>query len=451
MTETPQPFITDGISLGIPNTSATSVDQIDNAIFADSEGNLHFRDNYVKNLTDINGNPVQTLSLKDLYTRINGVYVADGKLYFKDSSVSRAYSLKEIAEAYINWKSKLTTGGIFWIGNVRATNADCENLIVNVEGDPNLGVNADEISGVGRIYEKVDGDYPEQSSGTKVFSIDQYINNLDDDYKIDTDGSWKWHDVPNLKILIPPVDANKVSVIIAKTNIRLIKSEKSIVFRLFDKTTNEELDRKAVCNNTSLPVEQQPILTFFGKLPSYVDALEQLSCQCPTEDQKVAIEEEPPHEIVIQFHVDDKFEDNEDFHIYNTKVENISGSLYATVDNTASLKYNGLERRLIGYPTSISDTPLVNSSIDVIIFDTNKNDAQGRKTGSKTFKNQDMVEVTFTTPYTSSEYSISLSCDKNINTWYTSKKNTGFMIRSEKKFSGTVDWVATKVKLEGDA
>lgn len=450
MSETNQneAFLADGISLGIPNTSATSIEQIDNAIFVDSQGHLRFRDNFVKNLTDVNGNPVTTLSLQDLYTRINGVHVVDGQLYFKDASVSRAYSLKELVEAYVQWKNKLTTGGIFWIGNVRATNGNCENLMVNVEGDPNLGVNADEISGVGRVYEKdTDGDYPSNATGTKVFSIDKYISDLTDDYRFASDGTWLWHDIPNVKILIPPVDVNKASVIIAKTNIRLIKSEKAIIFRLFDKTTGEELDRKAVANDTPLAVEQQPVLTFFGSLPTYKEKLEKLACQCPTEDQKVALQEEPPHEIVVQFHVDDHLTEN----VYKTKAENISGSLYELVDDTTTVRYDALERRLIGYPTSVSDEPLVNSSIDVLIFDTNKNDAQGRKTGSKSFKSQDMLEVTFDSPYTSSEYSISLSCDKNINIWYTSKKSGGFVIRAEKKFTGTVDWIATKLKSQGDA
>jgi hypothetical protein len=444
-------FMADGISLGIPNSSATSIDAIDNAIFADSSGNLHFRDNFVKDLLDVNGNPIKSLTLEDLYTRVKGVYVVDGKLYFKDSSVARAYSLKEIADAYINWKNKLTSGGIFWIGNTRATNEKCENLIVNVEGDPNLGVNAPEISGVGRIYEKVSNVYPPQASGTKTFSIDEYLNGLTGDYKLDTDGTWLWHDIPNVKITIPPVDANKAIVIIAKTNIRLIKAEKPIVLRLYDVTTGEELDRKAVGNDTALPVEQQPVLTFFGALPTYAAKLEALACQCPTEEQKVAFKEEPPHEIIIQFHVDDKFDDSSEFHVYKTKVENISGSLFETVDDTTSIRYNGLERRLIGYPTAISDEPLVNSSIDVVIYDTNKNDSQGRKTGSKTFNNQDMVEVIFDSAFTNSEYSISLSCDKNINTWQTNKKSSGFIIRGEKKFSGTVDWIATKTRLEGNA
>ena len=42
-------------------------------------------------------------------------------------------------------------------------------------------------------------------------------------------------------------------------------------------------------------------------------------------------------------------------------------------------------------------------------------------------------------------------CNKNINTWYTSKKTTGFIIRSEVKMSGSIDWIATKLKFEGDA
>ena len=87
MATTPsEPFITDGISLGIPNDSATDITQLDNAISVDSDGNIIFKDNYTNTLTDVNGDPLQYIKLKDLFQRIQGVYAVDGVLYFKDSS-----------------------------------------------------------------------------------------------------------------------------------------------------------------------------------------------------------------------------------------------------------------------------------------------------------------------------------------------------------------------------
>ncbi|MEI7508001.1 MAG: hypothetical protein WCJ62_00880, partial [Flavobacterium sp.] len=69
--------------------------------------------------------------------------------------------------------------------------------------------------------------------------------------------------------------------------------------------------------------------------------------------------------------------------------------------------------------------------IDTIIFDINKNDSVGRKSGSATFTNQNYTNIVFANPFTGSDYIINLSCNKNINTWYTNKKSTGFTIVAE--------------------
>ena len=66
-TKTSDPFIVDGISLGIPNDSATDISTLDNAISVDSDGNLIFKDNFTQNLTDVNGNPQPYIKLKDLF------------------------------------------------------------------------------------------------------------------------------------------------------------------------------------------------------------------------------------------------------------------------------------------------------------------------------------------------------------------------------------------------
>lgn len=447
------PFLTDGISLGIPNTSATTVEQIDNAVFLDSNGYLNFKDNYTANLLDINGNPVNTLTLQDLYTRINGVYVAgDGQLYFKDSTTSRAYSLKELVGAYIDWQQKLTTGGIFWVGSTRITSIQCNNLIVNTLGDPNLPANAPAISGQARIYEELEsGQYPSYAVGTKVFSIDEYLNGVTGDFRLNTDGSWRWYDVPNLQILIPPVDVNKIGVIIAKISVRLIKANSPVVFRLVDTTTGLELDRKALANDTDFAVEQQPILTFVGPIVPFQQQLQQLACQCPTQNQQVALAQEPAHTLSIQFHVDDMYLDTPDFQVYDMKCQNVSGDLFVDVDDTSNIRYNAFERRIIGLPNSITTDPIVNSSIDVILYDTTPSDSSGRKAATIAFSNQDLINVVFDVPFTSSVYSITLSTDKNINSWYTNKTSTGFTIRTERKFTGNVDWIATKLSSQGEA
>ena len=446
MATTPsEPFITDGISLGIPNDSATDITQLDNAISVDSDGNIIFKDNYTNTLTDVNGDPLQYIKLKDLFQRIQGVYAVDGVLYFKDSTVPRAYSLKEIIDAYVQWKNKLTTGGIYWIGSTKITNNDCNNLIINVNGDPNLDENTPVIQGNGRTFTKVSelSDYPSDAQGTKVFSIDRYIETLNDydvninpnGFAYNSDGSMRWHDVPNLSITLPPLDINKACFILSKVNLRLVSAGQPILFRLIDKTTNTELDRKAINNDSKLTAEQQPLLTFVGVMPNFT-VLNKIGCSCGISDESINLQSDPPHTLSVQFHVDD----------YLTDPVN-----YDSCDNVNGIHYRALERRILGYPNAISDTPIVNMSIDTIIFDVNKNDAIGRKAGNITFTNQNTIDVVFPSAFTGSDYTINLSCNKNINTWYTNKRSTGFTIVSENKFTGTIDWIATKIKSQGDA
>ena len=70
MTTTPQTpsdaFLTSGISLGIPNDNAVDISTLDNAISVTPQGELIFKDNYTQNLTDVNGNPIPYIKLKDL-------------------------------------------------------------------------------------------------------------------------------------------------------------------------------------------------------------------------------------------------------------------------------------------------------------------------------------------------------------------------------------------------
>lgn len=437
-----EPFITDGISLGIPNQNAVDILTLDNAISVDSDGNLIFKDNYTKTLTDINGNALSFIKLKDLFERIQGVYSENGVLYFKDSTVTRPYSLKEIIDAYVQWKNKLTTGGIYWIGSTKITNTDCNNLMIDVNGEPSVVENTTD----GRLFTKLPEtqNYTGNAKGTKVFSLDRYFNELDDydanivpnGFAYTIDGTQRWHDVPNLSIVLPPLDVNKSCFILAKINIRLVSANSPIIFRLFDKTANVELDRKAINNSAASPVEQQPILTFIGTMPEFI-AGNKVGCKCDDGSDKIELQNDPPHTISVQFHTEDILTSDVNF-------ECVDG-------NTEGIHYKALERRILGFPNSISDTPITNMSIDTIIFDVNKNDAVGRKSGNISFKNQNYTNITFGTPFTGSDYIINLSCNKNINTWYTNKKSTGFTIVAENSFTGTVDWIATKTKSQGDA
>lgn len=446
------PFICDGLSLGIPNTDATSVSHMDNVLFLDEDGKLHFRDEYVRTLTDVLENPVDSITLEDLATRMRGVFVVDGKLYFKDSTVNRAYSLEEIIGSYKDWKNKLTNGGIFWIGRTQINSSECDNMIIDVQGDPSFSVNTED----GRYFVKdTNGSYSPVATGTKIFSIDQYL--LEEDAKSSfSDGTfkrtstneWRWHDIPNLSIVIPPVDNDISSHILAKLTVRLIKADTPVVFRLYDSTSGEELDRIAIANDSTDSTEQQITLTHVGDLTPSTESLEQIDCQCPNITQRQLIEEEPAHTIKVQFYVNEILTDDV---TVSTTTAAISSGSGCVLDTDTITKYVGVERRIIGLPNSITTEPIVNSSIDVILYNTEQTDSVGRKSGTVEFANKDIMTIKFTKAFSDANYSVTLSCNKNINLWHTNKKPTGFTIRAEKKFTGTVDWSALKLKFEGDA
>lgn len=451
MAEELNPFICDGLSLGIPSDSPTDVSRLDNVLFLDQDGELHFRDEYIRGLTDVLGNPVETVTLRDLTTRMRGVYAADGKLYFYDDTVSRPYSLEEVIGAYINWKNRLTNGGIFWTGRTQINSAECDNIIIDVEGDPSLPVNTE---GARHFIKDSIGEYSPNANGTKCFSIDQYLTEAQTDdafangtFKTISTGEWRWHDVPNLEILIPPVDLDVSSHILAKTSVRMVKTGNPVIFRLYDETSQEELDRVAIGNDASETTEQQVTLTHVGPLTPQSEELQRIDCQCPNPDQVEIIEEEPPHTIKVQFYVNEILTENV---VVSTNAALVTGG-ECELETTDVIKYVGAERRLIGLPNVISEDPIVNSSIDVILYNTSQKDKVGRKSGSISLSNADLAKVEFENEFSDANYSITLSCNKNINIWYTNKKPSGFTIRAEKKFTGTVDWSALKLKFEGDA
>jgi hypothetical protein len=352
--------------------------------------------------------------------------------------------LNDIIGSYQNYQNKLTNGGIYWIGRTQLTSSECDNIIVDVEGDPTLPVNTLN----GRYFVKINGNYPNTANGTKVFSLDKYVLDLDalgtfsdGTFKLTGSNEWRWHDVPNLQITIPaPIKDTKIHIV-SKASMRLIKSNTPVVLRLFDETTGIELDRTSLINDSEFSLEQQAILTYVGNIIPFNEELRQLNCECFTPEQQEAMETEPAHIIKVQFYIDETLSDVVQTASYSAE---ISGG-NCTLRETLTPKFVGLERRVIGIPNTISESSEANSTIDVILYNTDPTDNVGRKIGSATMNNTDIYQVVFDKPFDDSNYSISFSTNKNINTWYTNKKSTGFTIRAEKKMTGIIDWTALKL------
>lgn len=399
-------FFAAGITLTKPaeSNSSGAITDVNTALFIDSNGNLNFRDEYVKKILG-----KDSLTLKELYTRAKGVFVKDDKLYFKDDSLSRAYSLEEIVSACRNWKENLTTGSLWWLGRKEIDHSACANL--PRFSDP-TGPNF--VWSIDRFLAQV----AKLSSCSAPTPLTFYEKTVDPNT-----GQWRWWDVPGLEIVIPPVtDQYKLGMIIAKLAYGAYNSPEPVIFRLYDQTANKELARTSVIQGCEAKIMYPTTLTFFGTMPnSTEDCTAPENCGCVTLDCVTGDTscDAPDTGTVIL----NKFE---------------SGSHLLKIQfHVINYQPNHWERV---FGVEIDGEYLSTSTIDAVIFDANPNDKYAKKQGTVQFNGESQKTVSFGTPMSSTSYSISLSSNRNVNIWYDNKSETGFRINGELPFSGYVDW-----------
>ena len=386
-----QPFYTSEIKLS------------DNVgISSDEKGNLLFTDCYISEILGLD-----SISLRDILTKIKGIYVKDGKIYFKDDSISRPYSLEEIVGICRRWRKNLSTGSLWWLGRSETDHYSCSN-----------------------IPEKNN-----QSVENRLWSVDRFLSVLEGESlgvsspltfyektKDQTTGEWKWWDIPGVEIVVPPIEDNyKLALINCKLSYASYDSPNPIVFRLYDQTSGKELTKATVLQGNSHEILYPVNLTYFGNL-EWVDRSlfnnsvfsQQVYCSdgndnCRVSDIGIVTSRTYPqgsHLIKAQFHV------------INYQSDHWSRVFGHSVDSTNSAP----------------------SSLDCLIFDVNPNAKFTRKHGTIDFKNEKEKTIQFTNALVDTNYSINLSSNKNVNLWYENKGRNGFVIKSEIQFSGTVDW-----------
>lgn len=399
-------FFASGITLTKPSEtgSSGSISDLNTALFVDDKGNLNFRDEYVKKILG-----KDSISLKELYTRAKGTFYKEGQLYFKDESITRAYSLEEIVNACRRWKENLTTGSLWWLGRSAIDHSSCANL---PRFDDPTGQNR--VWSVDRFLSQVS----KLSSCETPTPLTFYEKTIDP-----TTGAWRWWDVPGMEIVVPPVtDAYKLGMIIAKLAYGSYNSPEPIIFRLYDQTAGKELVRSSVQQGCQSKIMYPVTLNYFGTMPSTVEDCEAVencgcvaidcvtgdtSCDAPDTGAIIANKyESGSHLIKIQFHV-------------------------------INYQPNHWERV---FGVEIDGVYLSTSTIDAVIFDANPMEKYAKKQGSAQFNGESQKTVTFEKPMSSTSYSISLSSNRNVNLWYDNKTSTGFKINSELPFSGYVDW-----------
>lgn len=419
------PLLTPGIVLNKPanKQSTGTINDINVGITFDDSGNILFRDKYV---TDYLGK--DSISLAEIYSRTKAITYKDGKIYFKDSSLQREYSLEEIVNSCSQWRRNLIAGSLWWVGRTETDHRNCANI-------PKTNNPLDTLN----VYWSIDK-FMNETTGLSLCDAAKPLSF----YEKTTDpqtGAWKWYDVQNMEIVIPPIeDHYKLAVIIAKLTYMQKNGSEPIIFRLYDATVGQELARTSIVQSGSDYVSYPVSLTYFGSVSMAGFTSINLAASNPqnivcstTEDcgciDTTCIEGEKSCISPNISYVDTKYAANShlikvQFHIADFHTNYWDRLIGSDIDNEAA----GL------------------SSINTMIFDSSPATKYVHRQSTATFNNVSSVNVAFDTPLSVSTYSVNLSCNKNINVWYSNKTNTGFTINAELAFQGFVDWTITNIQ-----
>lgn len=380
----------------------------------DKDGNLIFLDDFVKKtLNKPNG-----ISLKELYTRTKGIYSNEkGQIIFNDGTLPRPYTLEEIVNSCSNWKNSITNGSLFWMNRIETDHTSCGNI--PLKSTPNSPTNV--FFSIDRFLYNLNKNAGSSKCNTDVFvTPDLFTNPLT--------GEWIWYNVPAMQIVLPPIpDAYKLGQIISKLSFVSYNSPEPIVFRLYDVTAGVELTRSAVVQCNPCEVAFPVSLMYQGKM---IDS--SAACNLPENCGCVKVEctdGDPTCEgpeigsVIQQVYSEGSHLIQVQFHVFNYQTDHWSRVLGMQQDNNSLSK----------------------SSIDAIIYDTNTNLKYGKLNGTAKFTGQTSMQVQLDTALQSSNYSLSLSCNKNINVWWQGKTTSGFIINSELPLTGSVDWTITNI------
>jgi hypothetical protein len=419
-----QPLLVSGITLQKPadKNSYGSITDIDVGISFDETGNLVFRDKFVSDYLE-----KSSVSLAEIYNRNKAVTYKDGKIYFKDSSLQREYSLEEIVNTCSQWKRNLIAGSLWWVGRAETDHRSCANL-------PKTSSSTD----TNNVYWSVDK-YISETTGLSICDPLRSVSFYEKTVNPET-GSWKWYDIQNLEIVIPPIeDTNKLAILIAKLSYTQKNGSEPIVFRIYDATIGKELARSSVVNNGSDYSSYPVTLMYFGSLDTakfteinlVKDNPEKIVCttkeDCGCVDTTCVEGETECINPNISY-VDKKYATNShlikvQFHISNFHRNFWDRYFGVDLDNSAASM----------------------SSINAMIFDSSPANKYVHKHGTATFNNKEYVDILFATPLDTTSYAITLSPNKNINVWFSNKTKTGFRINAELAFQGYVDWTLINI------
>ena len=404
-----------------PRSEGTMAD-IDVGMSFDDKGNLLFKDSYVTKYLS-----KDSVSLAEIYSRTKAITYRDGQIFFKDASLQREYSLQEIVSSCSQWRRNLVAGSLWWAGRVETDHRSCAN-------SPKTNNSNDMLN----VYWSVDK-YMTDTTGVSICEAVKPLSFYEKTTNPDT-GAWKWYDIQSLELVIPPIeDSYKLAMIIAKLSYVQRNGAEPIIFRMYDATVGKELARATVVQNGSDYVHYPVPLVYVGNIPVAGFTSINLaksnpsSIACSTAEDcgcvdTTCVEGEASCINPNISYVDKQYAPNShlikiQFHIANFHPDYWDRYFGVDIDNTAAAI----------------------SSINAMIFDSSPANKYIHRQGTATFNKVSSVNVEFDTPLAISTYAVTLSCNKNINVWYTNKTTTGFTINAELEFQGFVDWTILNI------
>lgn len=285
-----------------------------------------------------------------------------------------------------------------------------------------------------------------------------------------------WFDIDGMYIATPKV-SNEVGIsVMANFGVDIKHNQKvRYEFRLIDTVSLKELDRILIEGDeyTAIQrfgniykdrVETYPIqLSYFGPIPKVNCSLDIVRKCSGVSDLDVRTHVRVNAGDIIS---EDTVPDN--FKVITDRIESVIPNLKK--DDTANTKEldaprifrvqwrcivpiaNGVSsyahNNMVSNMTFNKNTPrsdLFDISVGIYQLG-NMSQKRILKQGVETFKEnrKKRVEIPLLTTLQHNDYSISMSCSKNIKLWYEDKTLDGFTIVAEKKFTGEVSWLVSK-------
>lgn len=376
-------------------------------IFIDDNDNLSFRYLDDKNIE-------QKITLKDLYSKLNAVQINElGELLLVDTTNENTYLFSDVLDITKNWQKHISGGSLWWSGSKQVNHVECANIPASEFCDASQ-----------KVMWSVDKNLEELRKANENINIgDNYnkLTNNDDDCTLSK--NWDWYDVSNMQMIVPPInDANKIAMINTTLSFTSRRDNQPIVFRIYDATNQEELSRVSVMNSND-NYANNPITL------QYLDYLSKNKV-CKTNEEECGV----CNDLECVDGDPYVFDPNKN---YVSETLDSSYRLIKIQYHVDNLKQDFFDR-IFGYWSDGNIGAI--SSINIMMFDSNSGVRDKNQQGTALFVKQDSYQITFENELSSNNYTISLSPNKNVNTWFESKKSTGFKIKSEFDLNGNVDW-----------